>query len=65
MAKRIKIGEPVNEAESWAFDFLSENLPQHCLVITNLEVLAQSGQPLGVDAIVVGEFALYLVDVKG
>ena len=65
MAKRIKIGEPVNEAESWAFDFLSENLPQHYLVITNLEVLAQSGQPLEVDAIVVGEFALYLVDVKG
>lgn len=65
MAKHIEIGKPVNEAERWAFEYLSENLPASYLLITNLEVLAQSGQPLEVDALVMGELAIYVVDVKG
>ena len=27
MAKGIKVGEPVNTAEAWAFEFLKSNLP--------------------------------------
>jgi hypothetical protein len=31
MAKHIRIGQPVNAAESWAFEFLEENLPpEYC-----------------------------------
>ena len=29
MAKRIKVGDPVNAAEAWAFEFLEANLPTH------------------------------------
>lgn len=65
MAKHIKIGRPVNAAEQWAFSFLEKHLPANYILITNLEILAQSGQPLEVDALVIGQYAVYLVDVKG
>lgn len=32
MAKRIKVGEPVNAAEAWAFKFLEANLPTEYLL---------------------------------
>ncbi len=62
MAKHIKIGEPVNEAERWAFELLTAELPADYLLLTNLEILAQ---PLEIDALILGELAIYLVDVKG
>lgn len=65
MAKLIPIGKPVNHAEEWAFALLEEQLPSTYIVISNLEILTQSGQPLEVDALVIGEFAIYVVDVKG
>ena len=63
--RMIRIGKPVNHAEEWAFALLEEQLPSTYIVISNLEILTQSGQPLEVDALVIGEFAIYVVDVKG
>jgi hypothetical protein len=54
MARHIAIGKPVNAAESWAFEYLAGKLPESYTVLTNLEILAQSGQPLEVDALVFG-----------
>ena len=65
MAKRIKVGEPVNAAEAWAFKFLEANLPTEYLLITNVEVPTPNGLLKEVDAIVFGKYAVYLVDVKG
>ena len=65
MAKHLKIGEPVNAAEAWAFSFLMVNLPPEYLVITNVEVPTPNGLLKEVDAIVFGKYAVYLVDVKG
>jgi len=32
MAKRIKVGSPVNDAESWGFDLLEHELPSEWLL---------------------------------
>ncbi|MFL2666977.1 MAG: NERD domain-containing protein, partial [Burkholderiales bacterium] len=65
MAKHIKIGQPVNAAESWAFEFLEENLPPGYLLITNVEIPTPTGVLKEVDALVFGKYAIYLLDVKG
>lgn len=65
MAKHIKIGQPVNAAESWAFKFLEEKLPPEYLLITNVEIPTPTGVLKEVDALVFGKYAIYLVDVKG
>jgi serine/threonine protein kinase len=65
MAKHIKIGQPVNAAESWAFNFLQVNLPSEYLLVTNVEIPTHSGAMKEVDALVFGKYAIYLVDVKG
>lgn len=65
MAKRIKIGAPVNDAEVWGFDLLECELPDSWLLITNVELPTSTGQLLEIDAIVFGDKAIYLVDIKG
>ena len=65
MAKRIKIGAPVNDAEVWGFDLLERELPPEWLLITNVELPTSTGQLLEIDAIVFGDKAIYLVDIKG
>ena len=65
MAKRIKIGEPVNAAESWGFELLERDLPKDYLLITNVELPTSTGQLLEIDAIIFGAAAIYLLDIKG
>ncbi len=65
MAKHISFGEPVNDAERWAFKLLSDELPSDYVLLTNIEIPTPSGQALEVDALVVGEWGVYVVDVKG
>ena len=65
MAKHIKIGQPVNVVESWAFEFLKEKLPPEYLLVTNVEIPTPTGVLKEVDALVFGKYAIYLVDVKG
>ena len=65
MAEHIKVGEPVNVAEKWAFEFLKVNLPSDYLIVTNVEIPTSSGLLKEVDALIFGEFAIYVVDIKG
>ena len=65
MAKRIKIGSPVNDAEVWGFDQLERKLPADWLRITNVELPTSTDQLLEIDAIVFGDKAIYPVDIKG
>lgn len=65
MAKLVAVGKPANDAEKWAFEFLESNLPDSYTVITNVDVYADHGQPFECDAIIVAEWAVYVVDVKG
>lgn len=65
MAKHIRIGQPVNAAETWAFEFLKEKLPPEYLLVTNVEIPTPTGVLKEVDALVFGKYAIYLVDVKG
>ena len=66
MAKHISIGKPVNEAERWAFDFLKKNLPDDYKIYNNLEIYNSNsnGAPREIDAVIFGEFAIYILDVK-
>lgn len=65
MATHIAVGKPANAAEKWAFNFLKEHLPEPYILITNVDVYSDSNQPFEVDAIVIGDWAVYLIDVKG
>lgn len=65
MANLIQVGQPANDAEKWAFHFLKENLPDHYVIIANVDVYSDHGQPFECDAIVVGDWAVYVIDVKG
>jgi hypothetical protein len=60
MARHVAFGEPVNESERWAFRFLEEGLPDTYWLATNVDLVAQSGQRFEVDAIVVGEWGVYM-----
>ena len=61
MAKRIKIGEPVNAAESGGcFSVTFQGLSH-----TNVELPTSTGQLLEIDAIIFGAAAIYLLDIKG
>jgi serine/threonine protein kinase len=65
MAKLVQVGQPANDAERWAFDFLKKELPDHYVIIANVDVYSDHGQPFECDAIIVGDWAVYIVDVKG
>lgn len=65
MAKLLKVGHPANDAERWAFDYLAKELPSHYVIISNVDVYSDTGQPFECDAIIVGDWAVYIVDVKG
>ncbi|BAJ02923.1 NERD domain-containing protein kinase family protein [Shewanella violacea] len=65
MAKQISFGTPVNDAERWAFSLLAEELPDNYILLTNVEIPTKSGQAMEVDALVIGEWGVYVVDVKG
>lgn len=65
MAKQISFGTPVNDAERWAFAMLADELPDNYILLTNVEIPTKSGQAMEVDALVIGEWGVYVVDVKG
>ncbi|MGL4474191.1 MAG: NERD domain-containing protein kinase family protein, partial [Shewanella sp.] len=44
---------------------LADELPDDYSLLTNVEIPSRSGQPLEVDALVIGEWGVYVVDVKG
>ena len=65
MAQHVSVGKPANDAEVWAFEYLRQHLPDHYILITNVDVYADSNQPFEVDVIVVGDWGVYVLDVKG
>ncbi|GIU44847.1 serine/threonine protein kinase [Shewanella sairae] len=65
MARMISFGTPVNDAERWAFSLLADELPEDYILLTNVEIPTKSGQAMEVDALVIGEWGVYVVDVKG
>lgn len=65
MAKHISFGSAVNDAERWAFKLLTDELPDNYILLTNIEIPTHSGQALEVDALVIGDWGIYVVDVKG
>jgi tRNA A-37 threonylcarbamoyl transferase component Bud32 len=60
-----RIGEPENASETKAIRKLAEVLPDNFFIFHNLEITTGSGLPYEYDIIVVGEFAVYHVEVKG
>ncbi len=64
MAKVIKFGEPENESERSAIEYLKGHLPDTYSIYTNLE-LPRNQQRYEVDLILVAPHAIYIVDVKG
>ena len=66
MAVVHAIGMPENDSERKAIDFMVKHLPDDSYIIFhNLELPAQSGLPYEYDMIIVGEYAVYVVEVKG
>ncbi|MBV7315185.1 NERD domain-containing protein kinase family protein [Shewanella sp. NIFS-20-20] len=65
MAKHISFNTPVNDAERWAFSLLADELPEDYSLLTNVEIPTRSGQAMEVDALVIGQWGVYVVDVKG
>lgn len=66
MAKYIPVGEPTNQSEADAIRALRDTLPQHFVVIGNFELqLPNRSNTFEFDAVVIGEYGLYAVEIKG
>jgi serine/threonine protein kinase len=63
MAKRISVGEPINQAEERVFKYLEAKLPDDYIIYTNLSI-TQNGLDYDFDAIVLGRHAIYVVEIK-
>lgn len=65
MAKVIPVGQPVNEVERDAIAFLRDNLPDTYTLFHNVEIADEGRAPLEYDIILLGEHAIYAIEVKG
>src|SRR5690554_3765151 len=66
MAKYIPIGDPVNESEREGIRQLRDDLPDHYTVIGNFDLqLPRRTNTLEYDAVVVGEWGVYAVEIRG
>lgn len=66
MAVVQAIGAPENESERKAIGYFARHLPdEHYTIFHNLELPGPSGQAFEYDIVIVGEYAVYSVEVKG
>jgi hypothetical protein len=66
MAKYIPVGEPSNESERRGIRELRDRLPDHYVVIGNFDlVMPRRKNTLEFDAVVVGEWGIHAVEIKG
>jgi len=65
MAIIQRVGDPENESEGKAIHELAKALPADYVVAHNFELTAGRGMPYEYDVCVVGEHAVYHVEVKG
>jgi serine/threonine protein kinase len=64
MAKVIRIGEPVNDSERKAIQFLRDNLPDTYTIIHNFEI-PKGKEKFEVDLAIITPHSIFVVDVKG
>ena len=65
MAKLINVGEYQNDSERWAAEFLEKHLPDDFTIFANVDVFDDYGFRLDCDQIILGKYAVYVVEVKG
>ncbi|MDZ7790363.1 MAG: NERD domain-containing protein kinase family protein [Xanthomonadales bacterium] len=65
MARHTRGGPPRNESERWAIDYARAGTARRLLGDSNIDITDQQGQRLEVDALVIGRWAIYLVEIKG
>ena len=66
MAKYIPVGQPSNESERMGIRQLRDQLPNHYVVIGNLDLtMPRRKNTMEFDAVVVGEWGLHAVEIKG
>lgn len=66
MARYIPIGDPANDAETEGFRLLRDTLPDHFVVLGNFDLcLPRRRNSLEYDAVVIGEYGIYAVEMKG
>ena len=65
MAEIIGGGEPVNDAERAVIRHLRDHGPAHWVVLHNVELRLRGNRKYEIDVLVVTEFAVTLIDVKG
>lgn len=65
MAEIISGGEPVNDSERAVIRHLRDNGPAHWVVLHNFEVRLQGNRKYEIDVLVITEYAVTLIDVKG
>lgn len=65
MAIVHRVGDPENASELRAIKELAAALPEHYVLAHNLELTTGQGLPYEFDIVVIGEHAVYHVEVKG
>lgn len=65
MAQIIGGGEPVNDAERAVIRHLRDNGPAHWVVLHNFDLRLRGNRKYEIDLLVVTEYAVTLIDVKG
>jgi serine/threonine protein kinase len=65
MAHIIGGGEPVNDAERAVIKHLRDHGPAHWVVLHNFDVRLRDNRKYEIDVLVVTEYAVTLIDVKG
>jgi len=65
MARVHRIGEPENRSEAKAIRVLAEVLPESYFIFHNFELTTGRGLPYEYDMAVVGDYAVWHVEVKG
>ena len=66
MAEYMRIGPPANDAEKQGLRMLRQQLPDHYQILGNFNLrLPQRRNSLEYDAVVIGEYGFYAVEIKG
>lgn len=64
MAKVFRADLPENEGEAKVIGYLRDHLPEHYVIFHNMEISRKPRLPYEYDVIVVGDYAIYCVEVK-
>lgn len=66
MAEYVPVGAPTNDSERAGIRQLRDRLPDHYIVVGNFELqLPRRKNTLEYDAVIIGEWGVYAVEIKG